>query len=46
MLIIFEGKKVFCLFSSTELKILVQENFFGFVSKAKLIITVFVRAFG
>ena len=44
MLIIYEGKKVFCLFSSTELKILVQENFFGFVSK--LIITVFVRAFG
>ena len=33
MLIIFEGKKVFCLFSSTELKFLIQENFFGFVSK-------------
>jgi hypothetical protein len=44
MLIIFEGKKVFCLFSSTELKILMHKNFFGFVSK--LIITVFVRAFG
>ncbi len=44
MLIIFEGKKLFCLFSSTKLKILVQGNFFGFVSK--LIDTVFVLAFG
>ncbi len=44
MLIIFEGKKIFCLFSSTELEILIQGNFFGFVSK--LIDTVFVRAFG
>ena len=33
MLIIFEGKKIFCLFSSTELEILIQGDFFGFVSK-------------
>ncbi len=44
MLIIFKGKKVFSLFSSTELKILIQGNFFGFVSK--LMDTVFVLAFG
>ena len=43
MLIIFKGKKIFCLLSSTELEILIQGNFFSFVSK--LIDTVFVLAF-
>ncbi len=38
---IFEGKKFFCLFSSTELEILIQGNFFGFVSKL-----IVYRAFG